>query len=142
VNKSDSHVASGSMQGQVLVHRLDTGQEVATLPKLSGKPRKPITQVLFSPFRSRLLAVASDDQLVRLWDTDKNALALLPSVHQAPVTGLAFSPINKDLLCSVALDKRLVFYDVREKRYALPRRDVSNDATTFTNRDRSSITAS
>jgi protein NEDD1 len=66
-----------------------------------------------------LLAIASDDQTVRVWDTHKNATMTLPAVHQAPTTGISFSPINKELLASVGFDKRLVFYDMREKRYAV-----------------------
>lgn len=35
--------------------------------------------------------------------------------HKSSVRGLAFSPLNKLLLCSIGLDKNVVFYDINDK---------------------------
>lgn len=75
-----------------------------------------VRQVQYSCLRRALLAVVSDDACVRLWDTNtRRLMTSFDSAHSAPATGLAFSPLNDMLLMSVALDKRIVCYDVHGK---------------------------
>jgi hypothetical protein len=47
INKLDSHVASASVCGDVLVHRLDTQQAVASLA--ARRQRQAITQIQVQP---------------------------------------------------------------------------------------------
>lgn len=35
--------------------------------------------------------------------------------HSGSVKGLSFSPLNKLLMCTVGLDRQIVFYDIHEK---------------------------
>jgi len=35
--------------------------------------------------------------------------------HSGSVKGLSFSPLNKLLMCSVGLDRQIIFYDTNEK---------------------------
>ena len=37
------------------------------------------------------------------------------SGHKSSIKDVAFSPLNKLLLCSVGLDKNIVFYDINDK---------------------------
>ena len=114
-SSNDTHVASGSLSGQVLLHSIITGQAVATMDAPAGV--QAITSLEYSPFRKSLLGTASEDGAVVLWDTNARAVShKFAAQHRAPIGGLSFSPINHLLLATVGLDKKVVFYDLTEKR--------------------------
>ena len=76
-----------------------------------------IRDVGYSFFKKSLLAAASDDGSLTLWDTNTNKLVTsFGDAHNAPTTALSFSPLNNLLLASSGLDKRVVCYDVNGKR--------------------------
>jgi len=37
--------------------------------------------------------------------------------HSAPIKGLEFSNVNNMLLCSNSLDRKIIFYDIRAKKF-------------------------
>ena len=76
-----------------------------------------VRDIQFSHFKKSLLGAVSDDSALNLWDSNTRKLfTSFASDHKAPATGLSFSPMNDMLLCSVGLDKRIVFYDVQGKK--------------------------
>lgn len=76
-----------------------------------------VREIQFSHFKKSLLGAVSDDGALNLWDSNTKKLSTsFASDHKGPATGLSFSPMNDMLLCSVGLDKRIVFYDVQQKK--------------------------
>lgn len=114
LNVANSHIAAGSSAGQLLLFNTTTGAATA----LTTATTQEITCVQFSLHKKRgLLVAGSDDGKVRLWETQDSTAPVLTfdAVHVAPVKGVAFSPMNSNLLLSAGLDKRLVIYNL-EKR--------------------------
>eukprot|EP00164_Ancoracysta_twista_P002699 GFYU01003593.1.p1 GENE.GFYU01003593.1~~GFYU01003593.1.p1 ORF type:complete len:817 (-),score=223.66 GFYU01003593.1:113-2563(-) len=113
-SSNDSHVASGGLSGDILLHSVVNGQTVATL---SNKDSQAVKCLQYSPFKRNLLAAAEDDGSVRVWDTNHRSVhTLFNQTHEAPCNAIAFSPVNHLLLSSAGLDKKLLFFDVQEKK--------------------------
>lgn len=92
-SSGDSHVASGGRSGETLLHSVTTGQLSARLTTsgagdsvraaLSGAtvPQhqralggQPVKSLRYCGWQSHLLATASDDGSVRVWDTNRTVL--------------------------------------------------------------------
>lgn len=113
-NWNDTSIASGSVNGDILLHNVMTGQ--ASDPLRLAKTQA-VRDIQFSHFKKSLLGAVSDDGALNLWDSNTKKLSTsFASDHKGPATGLSFSPMNDMLLCSVGLDKRIVFYDVQQKK--------------------------
>lgn len=113
-NWNDTHIASGSTTGEIILYNVLTGQGCSPLiaPKVQG-----VKEIQFSRHKKALLGSVSDDGAVNLWDTNtRRLLHSFTDSHRSPATGLNFSPINDMLLMSVGLDKRIVCYDVQGKK--------------------------
>ncbi len=65
MSAADTHVASGSATGLLLLHNLTTGDETARLSSPSGSP---VRALQFSSVRAAALAAAYDDGSVVVWD--------------------------------------------------------------------------
>lgn len=62
-----------------------------------------------------MLACAQDDTTVSLYDANSNQMTKqFTTGHKSSIRGLCFSPLNKYLMCTVGIDKNIVFYDVNE----------------------------
>lgn len=111
-NWNDSVIASGSESGEIILFNVVTG--LGSAPLAGAQRLQAVRQLQYSHFRKSLLASASDDGTVALWDASaRRPLLSFQAQHRAPATALAFSPINEMLLTSVGLDKRIVCYDVQ-----------------------------
>ncbi|XP_030828961.1 protein NEDD1-like [Strongylocentrotus purpuratus] len=109
-NWNDSYLASGSASGEILLHNVVSGQPGSPMVASNGQT---IRDVGYSFFKKSLLAAASDDGSLTLWDTNTSKLVTsFSDAHNAPTTALSFSPLNNLLLASSGLDKRVVCYDV------------------------------
>ncbi|XP_031562509.1 protein NEDD1-like [Actinia tenebrosa] len=113
-NHNDTTIASGALDGNILLHNVVTGQASSPL-------RQPNTQAIrglqYSYFKKSLLASVSDDGALNMWDTNaRKMVTSFTNDHKAPATGLCFSPVNEMLLVSTGLDKKIVFYDVQGKK--------------------------
>ncbi|XP_064615225.1 protein NEDD1-like [Liolophura sinensis] len=135
-NWNDTYIASGSDSGEIILHSVVTGQSCSPLVAPNSQA---VRQVQYSYYEKSILASASDDGSISLWDA--SARRLLHSFnqgHHAPASGVAFSPLNALLLCSVGLDKRILLCDTRGRKIMntittespLTSIDMKNDGST------------
>jgi WD40 repeat protein len=98
---------------EIRVWNLKTGQLQATLA-LSGKDEnRTMTALAFSP-DDKLLAAASKDGAIRLWDVKtKQWKAIFKEKGQYAATTIAFTPDSKNLACGGA---KISLWDIRRKR--------------------------
>lgn len=112
-NANDSHIASGSTSGELVLHSL--------IPNVSSAPfghgsNQPIHDLRMSMMRRSLLGSVSDSGTVVLWDSNtQKEIHIFESAHKAPGSGLAFSPASELLVVSVGLDKKIICYDTASK---------------------------
>ncbi|KAK9672061.1 hypothetical protein RND81_12G073600 [Saponaria officinalis] len=113
-NCKDEHLASISVNGNLIVHNLASGARAAELKD----PHEQVLRVLdYSRVSRHLLATAGDDGSVRMWDiTGRSPKVSWLKQHSAPTTGLSFSPSNDKIIASVGLDKKLYTYDSGSKK--------------------------
>lgn len=88
------------------------------LPLLRGHTG-PVLDVKFSPFRSNLLATASDDSTVRLWEIPEGGLQEDITVEQQKFNGhsrkvglMAFNPCVSEVIASASFDHSLHTWNI------------------------------
>ncbi|OQE29047.1 hypothetical protein PENFLA_c004G06586 [Penicillium flavigenum] len=124
---NDDLIASGSDDGKVLLWRVpenftvrpeadaDDIKDLAPVGKLSGHPKK-IGHVLFNPAAENVLATASGDYTVKIWDIEAGAPKLTLNIGDI-VQSQSWSA-NGSLLVTTSRDKKLRIWDVRQERPA------------------------
>lgn len=113
-NWNDTNIASGTTNGDILVHNVST---TLTSTPLRLPQTQTIHAIQYSRFKKALLGSVSDDGALNVWDTNtKKIVVSFPDEHTAPAMGLSFSPMNDMLLATVGLDKRIIFYDILGKK--------------------------
>ena len=60
------------------------------------------------------MATSFESGVVALWDLQSKVLKQKFLAHSASCTGIAFSPVNNLLMCSVGLDEKIHFFDIVE----------------------------
>ncbi|TAQ90863.1 hypothetical protein B7494_g779 [Chlorociboria aeruginascens] len=122
---NDRIIASGSDDGKVFIWQVPQGftlysdsdepTDVLPVSKLTGHSRK-VGQVLFNPAAENILASASGDYTIKLWDveTGKANLALK---HGDIVQSLSWNA-NGTLLATTSRDKKFRIWDVRQEKAA------------------------
>ncbi|NWI93594.1 NEDD1 protein, partial [Pitta sordida] len=113
-NWNDGYIASGSLSGEIILHSVTTNLSSSAFGYGS---RQPIRHLKYSPFKKSLLGSVSDGGNVTLWDVNsQNPYHNFESTHKAPASEICFSPVNKLLLVTVGLDKRVILYDTLSKK--------------------------
>ncbi|KAI9799045.1 MAG: Coronin-like protein crn1 [Piccolia ochrophora] len=122
---NDSFLASASDDGKVFLWKVpqdfsvhttkDEPEDVQPISKLTGHSRK-VGHVLFNPAAENVLATASGDYSVKIWDVEKGAPRLTLK-HGDIVQSLSWSA-NGSLLVTTSRDKKLRIWDVRQERPA------------------------
>ncbi|KAM0246634.1 hypothetical protein ACHAP5_004569 [Fusarium lateritium] len=119
----DNIVASASDDGKVFIWQvpdnftLHTDAEeitdVSPVSKLAGHPRK-VGQVLFNPAAENILASASGDFTIKLWDvsTGQSPLTLK---HNDIVQSLTWNA-SGSMLATTSRDKKIRVWDVRQEK--------------------------
>ncbi|NXN44109.1 NEDD1 protein, partial [Rhinoptilus africanus] len=113
-NWNDCYVASGSLSGEIILHSVTTN--LSSTP-FGYSSRQPIRHLKYSSFKKSLLGSVSDSGVVTLWDVNsQNPYHNFENTHKAPASEICFSPVNKLLLVTVGLDKRIILYDTSSKK--------------------------
>ncbi|KAI9841690.1 MAG: Coronin-like protein crn1 [Thelocarpon superellum] len=122
---NDALIASGSDDGKVFIWKVPEDftlhgiegepQDITPVSKLTGHSRK-VGHVLFNTAAENILATASGDYAVKLWDVESGAPRLTLK-HADIVQSLAWSG-NGSLLVTTSRDKKLRIWDVRQERPA------------------------
>ncbi|KAB2600494.1 protein NEDD1-like [Pyrus ussuriensis x Pyrus communis] len=113
-NCKDEHLASISLNGDLILHNLASGARTTELKD----PNQQVLRVLdYSRISRHLLVTAGDGGSVHLWDTTARS----PKVswlkqHSAPTAGISFSPSNDKMFATVGLDKKLYTYDTGSRQ--------------------------
>ncbi|KAK7742067.1 Coronin-like protein crn1 [Cytospora paraplurivora] len=122
---NDRIIASGSDDGKIFIWEVpenftlftdaEEPADVAPVSKLAGHSRK-VGQVLFNPAAENILASASGDFSIKLWDvgTGQAPLALQ---HNDIVQSLSWNA-SGNLLVTTSRDKKLRVWDVRQEKPA------------------------
>ncbi|KAH6998638.1 coronin-6 [Ilyonectria sp. MPI-CAGE-AT-0026] len=120
---NDHIIASASEDGKVFIWEVPQGFtlhtdaeeiiDVAPISKLTGHTRK-VGQVLFNPAAENILASASGDFSVKIWDigTGQSPLALK---HSDIVQSLSWNA-SGDMLVTTSRDKKVRVWDVRQEK--------------------------
>ncbi|NWU66108.1 NEDD1 protein, partial [Pterocles burchelli] len=113
-NWNDCYIASGSLSGEIILHSVTTN--LSSTPFGYGS-RQPVRHLKYSSFRKSLLGSVSDSGNVTLWDVNnQKPYHNFENTHKAPASEICFSPVNKLLLVTVGLDKRIILYDTSSKK--------------------------
>ncbi|KAI8148473.1 hypothetical protein BJV82DRAFT_592242 [Fennellomyces sp. T-0311] len=116
---NDYVIASGAEDSKVMIWTIpeqydEDLEEVTPVLKLSGHGRK-VGQVLFHPTASNVLASASTDLTIKLWDIEKGQEKQEVTGHTEIIQSIAWN-YNGSLLATTCRDKRLRIFDVRSNK--------------------------
>ncbi|KFY17764.1 hypothetical protein V492_00401, partial [Pseudogymnoascus sp. VKM F-4246] len=122
---NDRIIASGSDDGKVFIWEVPNGfslysdaeepEDVSPVSKLTGHSRK-VGQVLFNPAAENILASASGDYTIKLWDIETGNSPLTLK-HGDIVQSLSWSA-DGTMMVTTSRDKKLRIWDVRQERPA------------------------
>ncbi|KAI8941939.1 Coronin-like protein crn1 [Plenodomus lindquistii] len=122
---NDSLISSASDDGKVFIWKVpdnftlhtdaEEPADVAPVARLSGHMRK-VGHVLFNSAAENVLASASGDYTVKLWDVEAG-VAPLTLKHNDIVQSLSWSP-DGSMLVTTSRDKKLRVWDARQQKPA------------------------
>ncbi|KAK2740924.1 Coronin-like protein crn1 [Myotisia sp. PD_48] len=120
---NDSLIASSSDDGKIFLWRVPEGftlrsdaeevSDISPVGKLPGHTRK-VGHVLFNPAAENVLASASGDYSVKLWDIEAGQSNLSLKVGDM-IQSMSWSA-NGSLLVTTSRDKKLRIWDVRQEK--------------------------
>ncbi|KAG0047567.1 Protein nedd1 [Gryganskiella cystojenkinii] len=136
VNADDVLLAVSQNTGSLDVVNRSTG--------VSLRMEKPTSMVMakleYSTFNKSILGGTGNDGVLRLWDSaaatgSSSLYHSFNTTHEGSISGMAFSPFNRYLICTTGMDKRYALYDVEKKNvvkttvtdYALTSVSFKND---------------
>ncbi|KAF9947199.1 Protein nedd1 [Mortierella alpina] len=115
INADDTLLAIGQNNGSLEVVNRTSGSGA----KLDTPVPLVMSRIEYSVFNRSVLGGVGNDGILRLWDTGSNGATTVyhsfAATHELPISGMAFSPFNRYLICTAGLDKRYALYDVEKK---------------------------
>ncbi|XP_018570284.1 protein NEDD1 [Anoplophora glabripennis] len=109
----DTHCVAGCTNGDILLFSNTTNNLSCTLrvPK-----SRSVTSLRANRFKRNLIIGGSNEGIVVVWDSNVNKVKFTMEAHKAPVTSVAFSPVNSDLVVSTGSDRQFCFYDIIDSK--------------------------
>ncbi|KAI9302402.1 hypothetical protein BJ944DRAFT_167359 [Cunninghamella echinulata] len=116
---NDYIIASGSEDSSIMIWNIpeeypEDLEQVDPVSKLSGHQRK-VGQVVFHPTADNVLASASTDLTIKLWDIEKGQEKQEITGHTEIIQSVAWN-YNGSLIATTCRDKRLRIFDVRSNK--------------------------
>lgn len=110
VDSSGEVVAAGSTDSfEVFLWSVQTGKLLDVMAGHSG----PVSSLAFSPAGANILATASWDKTLRLWNVFSRTRTVEPFSLNSDCLALAFRPDGREIAVST-LDGQITFFDVQE----------------------------
>ena len=114
-NSDATHLLSGSVNGELLLHNIQHGATVATLAPAGHGVQGAVRALHYSLWKPNHAGSAHEDGSFVYWDVVGRKAVALFRQHTGPATDLAFSTVHAALVVSAGLDRRVIFYDVQQR---------------------------
>ncbi|KAM3583442.1 Coronin-like protein crn1 [Umbelopsis sp. WA50703] len=117
---NDYVIASGAEDSKVMIwnipekYKEEDQEDIEPVLKLSGHGRK-VGQVLFHPTANNVLASASTDLTIKLWDIEKGQERQEITGHKEIIQSMAYN-YNGSLMATTCRDKKLRIFDLRSNK--------------------------
>ncbi|TPX77024.1 hypothetical protein CcCBS67573_g01703 [Chytriomyces confervae] len=133
LNVDETHLCTAASDGSIRVHSLRTN----TTMNLQSPLKQAINKCAFSPFKKSTLAAVGDEGTVVVWDFIHSMAPtfVVKNAHVSPIHGLAWSPCNKSLFATAALDKRVHVYNKDESGKVLLKFEADAPVTSLSVND-------
>ena len=121
-----------SLVSVLVVHRKNDGQKILDPATITGH-KDLISDTQFSPFKTELLATASNDATVKLWNLPQEGLKTkitqedLCFIHPKKVNMVKFHPTASDILLTSSGDFKTRLWDVNNPKEAFYTDDHHTD---------------
>ncbi|EFA06093.1 hypothetical protein TcasGA2_TC008935 [Tribolium castaneum] len=105
----DNHVVAACESGEAYLysHVQNTLSGSFKIPRSQS-----ISALRTNPIKRNYVVAGSNEGVVAVWDIHGNKNKFFIGSHKAPVTAVAFSPVNSDFVVSTGLDRQFCFYDI------------------------------
>ncbi|KAJ3228867.1 Protein nedd1 [Chytriomyces hyalinus] len=133
LNVDETHLCTAASDGSIRVHSLRTN----TTMNLQSPLKQAINKCAFSPFKKSTVAAVGDEGTVVVWDFIHSMAPafVVKNAHVSPIHGLAWSPCNKSLFATAALDKRVHVYNKDENGKVLLKFEADAPVTSLSVND-------
>ncbi|XP_022913868.2 protein NEDD1-like [Onthophagus taurus] len=135
-NVSDQHLAVSCSSGSVVLYDVIDGHCCGNY--IISDIVEP-TSLKFHPREENILAAASEEGVIMLWDTNTANKTFSAQTHTAAIAGIAYGKIDHDVVVTVGEDNKFCVHDVGIKecvfrsstQHGLSAVDVSPDGNTI-----------
>ena len=125
-------IASRLTSGIVDIHKINNLSPVIEFNDQCGYK---IGKVRFSKLLPFIISYGGDAGIIQVMDINSEKTVFRFNNHSAPLKGLEFSHVNNMLICSNSLDRKILFYDIRYKKFV--RNTMTDEPCTLLGRRKS-----
>ena len=112
-NADNSLLTAGTAGGEIFSYNIIASCKT----KFKFHSFSEVNTLRYSPYYETYIGASFKDGSVKVIDTETNeTVNNFTGYHSGSASSLCFSPINKLFLCSVGLDGRINFYDIKDKK--------------------------